>query len=249
MPKFHNALHKFASSLNKVILHKESNKRPGKPELLNFEERKKHLELNLYHTSYQELVSSASELDSIKDESNADIIFQIKSKLQKLKQEYEKNNLANLTTISAELLDLDSQLNYPALSEPASFRLPKLPKEISDDMLADVKELEKCFNAAAYRASVILCGRLLETALHRKFYDATKQDILEKSPGIGLGNLVARMKELNIPLDPAISQQIHLINQVRIYSVHTKKDAFYPTKDQTHAIILYTLDIIRKLFS
>ena len=72
---------------------------------------------------------------------------------------------------------------------------------------------------------------------------------MEKSPGIGLGNIIAKVKENNIQLDPALTNQIHLINQVRVFSVKKKKEAFYPTKDQSHAIILYTIDVLERLFS
>jgi len=124
-----------------------------------------------------------------------------------------------------------------------------LPSDVAEDINADLQELERCFSMGSYRSSVILCGRLLEVALHRKYYDATGFDILEKNPGIGLGNLIAKLKQKEVELDPAITQQIHLINQTRIFSVHKKREAFRPSKTQAHAIILYTLDILGNLFS
>jgi len=128
-------------------------------------------------------------------------------------------------------------------------RLPYIPEDIKSNILADIKEIEKSFNAGLYRSSVILCGRVLEAALHRKYYEATKIDILEKNPGIGLGNLIAKLKEKNIEMDPALTQQIHLINNVRVFSVHIKKEAFMPSKEQTHAIILYTMDVLSKMWA
>jgi len=122
-----------------------------------------------------------------------------------------------------------------------------LPLSIEPDVMADIRELKRCFNAKCYRSSTILCGRILETALHRKYFEATNKDILETSPGIGLGNLIAKLNN-KIEFDPGIKDQIHLINKVRISSVHKKKEAFFPTKQQAYAIILYTLDILKKLF-
>src|SRR3989338_4875767 len=121
------------------------------------------------------------------------------------------------------------------------------PLDIKSDIKADIDELNKCFSNSCYRSSIILCGRLLETALHRKYYELTKTDLLEKSPGIGLGNIISKLKENNIQLDPGLTNQIHLINQVRVFSVHKKKEAFYPTKEQAHAIILYTIDVLDRL--
>ena len=123
-----------------------------------------------------------------------------------------------------------------------------LPSDVRDEVSADIQELKRCFNAECYRSSVVLCGRLLETALHRKYFEVANNDLLEKSPGIGLGNLIAKMEEKGIKLDPGLTNQIHLINQVRIYSVHKKQQPFYPTRAQAHAIMLYTLDVLKKLF-
>ena len=118
----------------------------------------------------------------------------------------------------------------------------------SSDVEADLNELQKCYDAGCYRSAVILCGRLLETALHRVYFDCTGNDLLEKSPGIGLGNLIAKLKENHVELDPGLSNQIHLINQVRVHSVHQKKDLFTPSREQAHAIMLYTVDVLGRLF-
>ena len=135
--------------------------------------------------------------------------------------------------------------------QPSLFpgKKPRMPFEIHDDVSADLDEVKRCMDAQCYRSAVILCGRILETALHRKYYEVTKNDLLEKSPGIGLGNLVAKLAEQNVALDPALGNQIHLINQVRVHSVHQKNDAFKPSAAQAQAIVLYTTDILEKLFA
>lgn len=126
--------------------------------------------------------------------------------------------------------------------------VPKVPLEIYSEIKADVNELEKCFNSDCYRSAIILCGRVLETALHRKYYDLTGKDALETSPGIGLGNMIAKLREKGFEFGPGVSEQIHLINQVRVYSVHKKQSTFQPTREQAQAIILYTMDIVKKIF-
>ena len=123
-----------------------------------------------------------------------------------------------------------------------------MPGEIREELEADVAELRRCMAAGCYRSAVILAGRLLEVALHRKYYEATGNDLLEKSPGIGLGNLIGRLAERDIFRDPALTNQVHLINNVRIFSVHKKKTPFEPTQAQARAIMLYTFDILSKLF-
>lgn len=154
---------------------------------------------------------------------------------------------------SAKILDDMASLSSKIIvtrkrPEGISLKAPKMPAEIKEEVIADIREIEKCFNSGLYRSATILCGRVLETALHRRYYDATGNDLLEKSPGIGLGNLIAKMKEKNIEIDPAITQQIHLVNQVRIFTVHKKKEPFIPSREQVHAIILYTMDVIGRMF-
>ncbi len=132
--------------------------------------------------------------------------------------------------------------------EKKTYRIPRLPSDIKDEVTADLHEIQACMNTGCYRSAVILCGRIMETALHRKYYDATGQDLLEKAPGTGLGNLIAKLAEKGVKLDPGLPNQIHLINQVRVFSVHAKKEPFRPSKTQAEAIMLYTMDILDKLF-
>ncbi|HLC96272.1 MAG TPA: DUF4145 domain-containing protein [Candidatus Nanoarchaeia archaeon] len=170
------------------------------------------------------------------------------TKILELIPELESTEITSLEKTVAKLLSLVKQLNMPKDMQQNFSLTRNIPLEIKADIGADIAELNKCFNTECYRSSIILCGRILETALHRKYFEATGNDLLEKSPGIGLGNIIAKLKEQNVSLDPALSNQIHLLNQVRVFSVHKKKEAFTPTQQQTHAIILYTLDVLEKLF-
>ena len=176
------------------------------------------------------------------DEDASVALFTLARQLGAAKQDYPAL-LHLIQLMKAEAEDLSSQQKGQPLC-----LLPKLPLEIQEDMATDAKELDMCFRSGCYRSAVILCARLLETALHRKYYDVIGKDILETSPGIGLGTLVAKLAEHNVAFDPGLTQQIHLINNVRIFSVHKKQQAFLPTKEQAQAIILFTMDSIKKLF-
>ncbi|MFH0979011.1 MAG: hypothetical protein V1837_06965 [Candidatus Woesearchaeota archaeon] len=169
------------------------------------------------------------------------------NKIVSLAETLESKDAEQLRRTVDQLILLADEL--PTETGGISFKIHKrIPEEIEPDVNADLQELEKCFANGCYRSSIILCGRLLEIALHRKYFEATDFDILEKNPGIGLGNLIAKLAEKNVKLDPGLTQQIHLINQMRIFSVHKKKEAFYPSKEQTMAIILYTIDSLNKIF-
>ncbi len=161
----------------------------------------------------------------------------------------ETTNMEELKKTVKKIDMLIKYISFPSEKEDSLVKIPRnIPGDIRSDIVLDLKEMEKCYKNECYRSCVILCGRVLETALHRKYYDVTGQDILEKNPGIGLGNLIAKLKEKNVALDPALTNQIHLINQVRIFSVHKKKESFGPSEQQTQAMVLYTLDVLEKLF-
>jgi len=171
--------------------------------------------------------------------------------LRETKNNPELHSLAQkLSTAKTEEMKkiLDKLTDLAADDNTEKKKMPKLPNEIREDVTADLQEIQKCVNSACYRSAVVLCGRVMETALHRKYYEATGNDLLEKAPGTGLGTLIAKLSEHGVKLDPGLPNQIHLINQIRVFSVHTKKESFTPSKTQTEAIFLYTIDILEKLF-
>jgi len=172
------------------------------------------------------------------------------NKLIELLPLLETTNIEELQKLVKKIDLLIKYISFPAEKQESFIKTPKnIPSDIKSDIILDLEELDKCYKNNCYRSSVILCGRVLETALHRKYFDVTGNDILEKSPGIGLGNLIAKLKDKNVNLDPALTNQIHLINQVRIFSVHKKKESFNPSEQQTQAMILYTLDVLEKIFN
>ncbi len=193
-------------------------------------------------------------------------VEKIKKDILKLSKNIEDNNPDNdkilelIRTSQQEngikgnidvLIELAGKLSSNSKSESSGQNLSmpeNIPPQIKSEIMADFFELEKCFNAKCYRACTIICGRIIEVCLHRKYFDVIGIDLLEKNPGIGLGKLIAKMSEKNISLDPGLPQQIHLINQVRIYSVHKKSESFYPTREQAYAMVLYTIDVIKRLF-
>jgi len=200
-------------------------------------------------------ISKNANLNDFKQLQKAQIIQNIKVLMRKLAEDAPEeltpviSRLGNARDITTVSLILDKIANSAVEAKKSSYELSrKVPSAIRDALLADLREVQLCLNAGANRSSVILCGRMLETALHRKYYDVTGNDLLEKSPGIGLGNIVAKLSEKNISTDPGLGNQIHLINQVRIHAVHQKQNDFTPSNAQAQAILLYTLDVIEKLF-
>lgn len=219
-----------------------------KSEVLDYTSgRAKYLQSSI-NSSLLRLKEGAWELLELgQNPQNRKILLQIISKLESEKKEQPTGEIKKLL---AELLKLaDSLTISKTVEEDISFiKVPKMPDVIADEIAADLNELRKCFVVGANRSCVVLCGRVLETALNRKYFEITGQDLMETAPGTGLGNLVGKLKEKEVKVDPGLTQQIHLINQVRVFSVHSKKEAFYPSKEQSQAIILFTLDALKKLF-
>lgn len=184
------------------------------------------------------------------DSTNEILLLDIINKVSEVKQ---SDAIPVVEAKLSKILFLVSKL-VPNASENAqasqlTFEVPEMPEEVVDDLMADLNEIRKCFDAGCHRSAIIICGRVLETALNRKYFEVSGNDLLETSPGLGLGKIIAKLEEKGVHLDPGLTQQIHMINQVRIFSVHKKKEAFYPSKGQTQAMILYTVDVLRKLFS
>ena len=217
---------------------------PAHQSFLSFDETKKSYYVKQLKSTIlvlEKKVSKLSDIRSYKD--NARNISDIETIIFNL----NTTDISALINQSRKLSELVSLLEHP---EGVSITISgSIPREIREEIAADVVEMEKCFNSGSYRSVVILCGRIIEVLLHRKYYDATGHDILEKNPGIGLGKLIAKLIEKEVSFEPGLTQQIHLINQVRVFSVHKKQEPFYPSKTQAHAMMLYTMDVMEKMFS
>jgi len=215
--------------------------------LYDFKEKQKEYYIKAVENALKFIKSNSLELNQLIKFDRTNIVGV--NELLELMPSLESKDIQVLSKTINKMIAIAEHLNFPKKDLEKIFPAPDIiPLDIKEEIKADINELNKCFNAGCYRSVVILCGRLLETALHRKYFETTGKDILEKNPGIGLGNLIAKLNEKNVKFDPGLTQQIHLINQVRVFSVHKKKEAFYPNKDQANAMVLYTLDVLGKMF-
>jgi len=247
---FKKSLENFQSATAKIKSNKINLYKKNSENWYNFKEKRYDCYINSYKTSFNALINDSCELNSLafEDKSNEQKIMKINQLLDDIKRFYKQNDVGKIEHALKNIIEAYSALKLPKNEISFGMDTNAIPEKIRAEVRADIKELEKCFSSGCCRSSIMLCGRLLETALHRKYYELTGQDILEKNPGIGLGKLIAKLIEKNVKFDPGITQQIHLINQLRISSVHKQKEAFYPTKQQTQAMILYTMDVLEKLF-
>ncbi len=244
-----NSIERLSNSIKNIENEDLDKKQLTSKSLYSYKERKLQYYLNSIESNLNTLRENIPKLKDYSkyDRSNEKYYLRITDLMSDIETLYKNKQLQKIRGYLQELYENINFINIPRTS--LSFKKPKnLPEEIKEEIMADVNEIEKCFKFGCYRSATIICGRILETVLHRKYYELTNNDLLEKAPGIGLGKLVARISEENIKFDPGLTQQIHLINQMRIFSVHKKKEVFYPSESQTQAIVLYTLDVIEKLF-
>jgi len=231
-----------------VVLKKKMFSKDKKYETFDYEEKqknylKKEIELKIKQISNNLIKPDTKNLSFLKK------LEEFQKNFEEIKKEINKFSPESIEKSIDLIEQVLEKIPKQEETKPSEFSLPTLPKEIKQETQADFDELLICFENNCFRSSLILCGKILEIALHRKYFEATGKDLLEKSPDIGLGNLLAKMREANINFDPGLPQQIHLINQLRVFSVHKKSQTFQPSKDQTKATILYTLDILNKLFA
>jgi hypothetical protein len=175
-------------------------------------------------------------------------IQKIKTNIEEIEQKIALNDLLEATSIVTNISDIPNIKIEKPLFETKSFFLPRVPREVYFEVKSNFDEAIICFENRCYRAATILCGKILEVALHRKYFEATGKDMLEKAPNIGLGNMLVRLKETGLEIEPGLANQIHIINQLRVASVHKRVSHFIPTRAQCQASILYTLDALKKLF-
>lgn len=245
MSDFKKELEDLERSLG-IILKRKMFSKDTKYETFNYEEKQKNYQKKEIELKIKQISNALNKPET------RDISFL--KKLGEFQKDFEniKTEINRFTPESIEKsIDLIEQTleKIPEKEEKASeFTLKNVPKEIKQEIQTNFDELLICFENSCFRSSLILCGKILEIALHRKYFEATGKDLLEKSPDIGLGNLLAKMHENNIILDPGLPQQIHFINQLRVFSVHKKAQTFQPSKEQAKATILYTVDVLNKLF-
>lgn len=245
-------------------------------EILNIEDLDINISKDTYEIAHNKYIKIYDDLLTFFENSNFKTIKEQSIELKKLSKQYSYENMIKLKNIKNDFIEhlkknnifienknLNTDLKkikqkiiteliekYNINSKTSNEKeksFDKIPEEIRDEIIQDYAEIEKTFNCKAYKSTIIMCAKILETALFRKYFEISGKDLLETSPGYGLGKLIAELRKDDL-IDPGITQQIHLINQVRIFSVHKKKELFIATENQTKAIVLYTKDILDKLW-
>ncbi len=177
-----------------------------------------------------------------------DQLEELKKSMEMIEQKIKLNDLLEATSLLTNISEIPNVKIEKPLFETKSFFLPHVPREVYYEIKSNFDEAVMCFENRCYRAATILCGKILEVALHRKYFEVSGEDLLEKVPTIGLGKIVTRLKQRDVQIDSALTNQINIINELRSSSVHKKINHFVPSRAQCQASILYTLDTLKKMF-
>ena len=108
------------------------------------------------------------------------------------------------------------------------------------DLLSDINEVLCCMKVNAYRASLCLCGRILEWSI--KWLLTIHRIPFEKN--WMLGSLLGAAENTDTYLDPSLKNCSNIINQQRIAGVHAKERVPIPSKNQALMVLHATLDVV-----
>ena len=166
--EFQKALIKLQNSIDTAIKNKVDlqSKLDSERALYNYKEKQKQYYVNSVRSAVKQVKSSYLGLIEIaKDKDNQEIV----NKIYELIPDLDSTDLQTLNKTLKNILSLVKLLDIK--EKEKDFGTPKVPQEIYAEIKADIEELNRCFKNECYRSSVILCGRLLETAIHRKYFE------------------------------------------------------------------------------
>lgn len=118
-----------------------------------------------------------------------------------------------------------------------------LPDRSGDsDLRHDLQEMKLCLSVGAFRGSLALAGRVLETCLKAALreHGRTVQDDWM------VGKLLAEMEEANLYVDPAMKNVWNIINKQRIVGVHAKEAAPIPSREQAIMVAYAVIDTLKR---
>ena len=113
-----------------------------------------------------------------------------------------------------------------------------------EDFLRTLEEIQICFDAGCYNATLGLCGKIVEVCLK----EALIRNSVSFDPNNMIGALIKLMRE-QVPheyVDDALGNIVNVVNSSRITAVHAKGRIPVPSRDQTVMVISAMQDVVRR---
>jgi len=123
-----------------------------------------------------------------------------------------------------------------------SIRERQQPDDGLNDLVHDLEEMKLCLSAGAFRGSLALAGRALESSLKAILHRAGRKC----DSNWMVGKLLSEMEEAGIYVDPGMKNVWNLINQQRIVGVHAKEAAPIPSREQAIMVAYAVVDTLKR---
>ncbi len=113
-----------------------------------------------------------------------------------------------------------------------------------EDFLRTLEEIQVCYDAGCYIASISLCGKILEVCLK----EVMETRGLDVDPLATSGRLIRQLKN-QMPdeyLDRALENVLNLINVSRNTQIHANERIPVPSADQARMVMHAMMDLVRR---
>ena len=127
--------------------------------------------------------------------------------------------------------------------------LSPTPSIFDDNVLtvlqSTIDEASKCYNAGCYMATIVLCGKIIETLLAHAYEWLTAENPIEKQ--LAFTRIRSRLRrDHTVLLDEAVDTQLRLIYQCRSAAVHGNTKI--PLSDEALGVAILTQNVINIIY-
>jgi hypothetical protein len=190
---------------------------------------------------------------------------QISEAEQKLRDLFEEENIA-LEVLDEYLTDLETDISS-GINEVLRVFVRDFPKALPSDneqifenlgpppsifdngvleaLQLTIDEASNCYNAECYMATIVLCGKIIETLLAHAYEWLTGENPVEKH--LAFNRVRNRLSQnYNVLLDEAVDTQLRLIYQRRSAAVHGNTKI--PTQDEALGVAILTQNVVNIIY-
>lgn len=173
-----------------------------------------------------------------------DMLSSIKVREREIDESKTDILVEDVKTLRIIFAELSGSL--PVAQMMFSVNFSNTPQEILEELKLDFQEIRNCYYNDAFRSAIIMCGRILELLLSRKYFEVMKIDPLEQN--LFIGTLIRKCFEDNVINEPSLGHMSNLINSSRIDSVHNTRRVYVPSREETKTVIEFTIGLLGRLY-
>lgn len=125
------------------------------------------------------------------------------------------------------------------------------PSDFDDDVLEalqlTINEASLCYKQECYLATIVLCGKIIETVLKNAYRVVFKRKpVTKRGKDMNFADIRRELREENILIGEATDTQLQFIYQLRNAAVHG--NARIPTKDEAKGTAILTQDVTNRIY-